>query len=66
VKVASISSSAPQYRGANHNIVWVNIEPENDTEKALTRALAAHVGTVNVYSDGTLSLQFKPLRRKHK
>jgi hypothetical protein len=65
VKVSSISSSAPQYRRANHNIIWVNLEPEGDVEKALTRALAAHVGHVNVYSDGTLSIQFKPTRRKH-
>jgi hypothetical protein len=40
------------------------LEPEGEVEKALTRALAAHLGTVRVHSDGTLSIQFKPTRRK--
>jgi hypothetical protein len=65
VKIASISSSAPQYRGCSHNLVWLNIEPENETEKALMRTLAAHLGKVHVYSDGTTSLEFRPIRRKH-
>ena len=66
MKVSSISSASPQYRGANHNRVWVNLEPENETEKALMRTLAAHVGNTDIYSDGTLSIQFRPIRRKHK
>jgi hypothetical protein len=64
VKVSSISSAAPQHRRAKANLVWLNLEPEGEVEKALTRTLAAHVGTVHVYSDGTLSIQFKATRRK--
>ena len=64
MKVASIASSAPQHRSANHNIIWLNLEPEGEVEKALARTLAAHLGTVHVYSDGTMSIQFKPIRRK--
>jgi hypothetical protein len=65
MKVASISSSAPQHRRSNHNIIWLNLEPEGEVEKALARTLAAHLGKVHVYSDGTLSIEFKPIRRKH-
>jgi hypothetical protein len=64
VKVANITSASPQYRGAHHNRIWIHLEPEGEIEKALMRTLAAHVGHVNVYSDGTLSIQFKPPRRK--
>jgi hypothetical protein len=65
MKISDISSSAPQFRGCRHNIIFLNMAPENETERALMRTLAAHVGHVNVYSDGTLSIQFKPTRRKH-
>jgi hypothetical protein len=65
MKVADIHSSAPQHRGCNHNIIWLNLEPETEVEKALARTLAGHLGKVHIYTDGTVSIEFRPVRRKH-
>jgi hypothetical protein len=45
-------------------MIWINLETENETERALMRTLAGHPGKVVIYSDGTTSLEFKPVRRK--
>jgi hypothetical protein len=65
VKVSNINSAAPTFRGCRHNAVWINLEPESEIEKALMRTLAGHPGKVIIYSDGTTSLEFRPVRRKH-
>ena len=65
VKITSIDSAAPTYRGCRHNVIWLNVSPEGETEQALMRVLAGHVGKIAIYNDGNAVIEFRPVRRKH-
>jgi hypothetical protein len=66
MKVSSIDSAAPTYKGSRHNVVWLNLQAEGETELALMRTLAGHPGKVTIYNDGNAVVEFRPVRRnKH-
>lgn len=64
MKVKDIHSASPTFPRAKANVIWINLEPEGETEKALVRSLAGHTGKILIYNDGTVAMEFRAVRRK--
>ena len=65
MKAGPITSAAQDFRGDKNNVVWLQLNPENDTEIALTRALSGSKGSVYVSFNGSVEIEFKiPCRKR--